>query len=98
MKTSIITSSEDKDKKIYRQKTYYTLILEQDVMADNEEEAHKMLGDEGGIDYKEINSTVTHESVNVSTYFVDADYDHSEIVTCIGKVDEEGDVVDYYGE
>lgn len=98
MKTIIATSSNDVGKKIYRQKTYYRLVLEQDVMADNEEEAHKMLMDEGGFNYTELNHNTTHESENVYTYFVDADYDTSDMVECIGQVDEEGDVVSYYGE
>ena len=95
-KTQIMTTSEDKGKKIYRQKIYYTLILEQDVIANTKDEADKKLGDEGGIDYHKIDLDITHESCNVTTYFVDAEYDHGESIYCIGKIDEDGDVIDHY--
>ena len=92
--TAIITTSEDKGKKIYRQKTYYTLTLIEDVIASNKEEADKMLLDEGGIDYQAINRELAHTTCNVDTFFIDADYDHAETIKCIGVVDEEGEVVD----
>ena len=92
--TAIITTSEDKGKKIYRQKTYYTLTLIEDVIASNKEEADKMLLNEGGIDYQAINRELAHTTCNVDTFFIDADYDHAETIQCIGVVDEEGEVVD----
>lgn len=92
--TAIITTSEDKSKKIYRQKTYYTLVMIEDVIASNKDEADKMLIDEGGIDYQAINRDLAHTTCNVDTFFIDADYDHAEAIKCIGIVNEEGEVVD----
>jgi hypothetical protein len=89
---AVMTSSEDKGKKVYRQISRYYLTLEQDVIADSEDEAFTKLCDGGGIDYQALNRDVTHTSCDVETLHVDADWYESDPIELIGTVDEEGNV------
>ena len=45
--TSISYSEEDLGKNLYRKKTYYTLVIEQDVLANDEDEADRLFQDSG---------------------------------------------------
>lgn len=92
IETSVITSSEDKGKKVYRIVSVYELTLEQDVLADSEDEAINLQSDCGGIDYQALNQDVTKTTCNVETNFVDADWVKSDPPTLLGTVNEEGDV------
>jgi|TARA_A100001391_G_scaffold204509_1_gene200440 hypothetical protein len=99
--TSICYSEEDLGKNLYRKKTYYTLVIEQDVLANNEDEADRLFQD-SGINHEKINTELTEENNGVETYYVDANYTDSGKTEYIGKVnydpmdddaEENGDVI-----
>lgn len=97
--TNVIVMKEDLGKNLYRKKTYYTLCIEQDVLADNKETAENKLSD-NGIDHSQINHEITEQKDGVETYMVDANYSESGDIEYIGKVsytddeyaEENGDV------
>ena len=99
--TSIFYSEKDLGKNLYRKKTYYTLVIEQDVLANDEDEADRLFQD-SGINHDKINTELTEESNGVETYYVDANYTDSGKTEYIGKVnydpmdddaEENGDVI-----
>ena len=99
--TSISYSTEDLGKNLYRKKTYYTLVIEQDVLANDEDEADRLFQD-SGINHEKINTELTEENNGVETYYVDANYTDSGKTEYIGKVnydpmdddaEENGDVI-----
>ena len=82
---------DDIGKNLYRKKTYYTLCIEQDVLAKNQEEADTKLSD-CGIDYSKINKDLAEEKNGVETYMTDANYTDSDKTEYVAKlVDEEDD-------
>ncbi len=83
--TSICYSEEDLGKNLYRKKTYYTLVIEQDVLANDEDEADRLFQD-SGINHEKINTELTEENNGVETYYVDANYTDSGKTEYIGKV------------
>ena len=84
--TNITYTDKDLGKNLYRKKTYYTLMIEQEVLADNEAEAdHKFL-DFGGIDHSEIKGSITSQKEGVETLVADASYSDSGKTEYIGKV------------
>src|SRR6056300_1662776 len=84
--TNITYTDKDLGKNLYRKKTYYTLMIEQEVLADNEAEAdHKFL-DFGGIDHSEVKGSITSQKEGVETYMVDANYSDSGKTEYMGKV------------
>jgi|TARA_B110000908_G_C10266815_1_gene464930 hypothetical protein len=97
--TNVMVMKEDLGKNLYRKKTYYTLCIEQDVLADNKEAAENKLGD-NGIDHSQINHEITEQKDGVETYMVDANYSESGDIEYVGKVsytddeyaEENGDV------
>ena len=84
--TNVSYSYEDVGKNLYRKKTYYTLVIEQEVLAENKDEADKMFLDNGGIDHSEIKSNITEAKNGVETYMVDADYSDSGDTEYVAKV------------
>ena len=76
---------DDIGKNLYRKKTYYTLCIEQDVLAKNQEEADTKLSD-CGIDYSKINKDLAEEKNGVETYMTDANYTDSDTTEYLGKV------------
>ena len=88
--TNVYPMKEDLGKNLYRKKTYYTLCIEQEVLANNKEEADKLLID-CGIDYSQINHEITETKNGVETYMVDANYSDSEDIEYMGKVTIEED-------
>jgi hypothetical protein len=75
--------------------------MEQDVLADNKDDADKKFED-SGIDFSKINKEITEENGNVQTYYVDANYADQDTTTYIGRVnfdpmddeaEENGDVI-----
>ena len=76
---------DDLGKNLYRKKTYYTLCIEQDVIAKDKDEADKLLSD-SGIDYGKINKEITEEKDGVETYMVDANYTDSDNTEYVAKV------------
>ena len=104
--TDIVLIKEDLGKNLYRSKKYYTLVIEQDVLADNKDDADKKFT-ECGINHSKVNTEITDEKDGVSTYMVDANYSDSDTTEYIGKVsytddeyaEENGDVeIDQYAD
>lgn len=83
--TDIMINKEDLGKNLYRKKTYYTLVIEQDVLAKNQDEADAILTD-NGIDYSKINKDITETKYGVETYMVDANYTDSDSTQYVAKV------------
>jgi|TARA_B110000259_G_scaffold113549_1_gene129480 hypothetical protein len=104
--TDIVLVKEDLGKNLYRKKTYYTLVIEQEVLANTKDEADKKLSD-NGIDHSQINHEITETKDGVETYMVDANYTDSDTTEYLGKVsytddeyaEENGDVeIDQYAD
>ena len=104
--TDIVLIKEDLGKNLYRSKKYYTLVIEQDVLADNKDDADKKFT-ECGLNHSKVNAEITDEKDGVSTYMVDANYSDSDTTEYIGKVsytddeyaEENGDVeIDQYAD
>ena len=89
--TDVYFNAEDVGKKVYRKKTYYTLCVEQDVLASNPDEADQKLSDGGGLNYSKLGRDITDENDGVETYIVDANYTDSENTELIGRVVYEDD-------
>ena len=83
--TDISVFKDDIGKNLYRKKTYYTLCVEQDVLAKDKDEADKLLSD-CGIDHAKINRELTEEKNGVETYMTDANYTDSDTTKYIAKV------------
>ena len=105
--TSIVYTDKDVNKNLYRKKTYYTLVIEQEVLAKDKDEADQLFLDKGGIDHSQINHEITETKNGVETYMVDANYTDGASTDYLGKVsytddefaEENGDVeIDIYAE
>ena len=83
--SDIIYTKDDLGNNLYRKKTYYTLVIEQDVLADSKDEADDKFM-ECGIDHSAITSSLTEEKDGVVTYYTEADYHDSEETKYMGKV------------
>ena len=83
--TDVYVIKDDIGKNLYRKKTYYTLCIEQDVLAKDKDEADKLLSD-CGIDHAKINRELTEEKNGVETYMTDANYTDSDTTKYIAKV------------
>ena len=83
--TDVYVNKEDLGKNLYRKKTYYTLCIEQDCLAINQDDADKQLS-ECGIEHDKINKEITEEKDGVETYMVDANYTDSDKTEFIAKV------------
>ena len=84
--TSIVYTDKDVNKNLYRKKTYYTLVVEQEVLAKDKDEADQKFLDDGGIDHSQINHEITTAKNSVETYMVDANYSDSGNTEYMGKV------------
>ena len=84
--TDVFVNKEDLGKNLYRKKTYYTLCIEQDVLAKNKDEADTLLSDNGGINHDKINKDLTDANNGVETYMVDANFTDSDTTEFLGKV------------
>ena len=89
--TNVYPMKEDLGKNLYRKKTYYTLVVEQEVLAKDKDEADQKFLDDGGIDHSQINHEITTNKNGVETYMVDANYSDSGKTEYIGKVAYEVD-------
>ena len=91
--TEIYFNREDAGKNLYRRRTYYTLMIEQEVLADTRTQAEDLLSD-CGINYSAISKDLAENKGGVETRIVDADYESMDGVQYIGKVimTEEDDV------
>ena len=102
MKTKLYVRAEDLGLNAYRRKTYYTVVVEQDVLARTEDEAYNLFREHGGINYDKITTDLALEDKGVETVLVDANYTGGTDVEYMGKVvwnpdndhaKEDGDVV-----
>ena len=84
--TEVYTFKDDVGKNLYRKKTYYTLVIEQDVLANNKDEADQKFLDHGGLKHSAINKDVVDASDGVETYMDDANYVESDTTKFMGKV------------
>jgi len=101
-KTKLYPRAENLGYNAYRKKTYYTLVVEQDVLARSEDEANDLFRDGGGINYDRITADLALEDKGVETVIVDANYTGTIDTEYLGKVvlnpdnehaKEDGDVV-----
>jgi len=102
-KTKLYPRAENLGFNAYRKRTYYTLLVEQDVLARNKDEADELFRDGGGINYDRITADLALEDKGVETVIVDANYTTDTGNTeYLGKVvwnpdndhaQEDGDVV-----
>ena len=83
--TNITYTQKDEGKNLYRKKTYYTLVIEQEVLAKDKDEADNLFTD-SGIDHSKITSDITETKDGVETYMVDANYNESGDTEYVGKV------------
>ena len=100
--TNITLMPNDEGKNLYRKTTFFTVIVEQDILAYDKDQADSILLDNGGIDYNKINSSITHENGGVETRHVDANFLNSDPIKYLGKVeysqDEEDFVINDYAD
>ena len=89
--TDVYTFKDDVGKNLYRKKTYYTLVVEQDVLAKNKDEADTKFLDYGGLDHDKIRDDLAQTSDGVETHIVDANYTDSDTTKYIGKVKYDDD-------
>ena len=89
--TDVYTFKDDVGKNLYRKKTYYTLVVEQDVLAKDKDEADKLFLDHGGLDHDKVTKDMAQTSDGVETYMVDANYVESDTTKYIGKVKYDDD-------
>ena len=94
VETDVYTFKDDVGKNLYRKKTYYTLVIEQDVLANNKDEADTKFTDFGGINHSKVNKDLTDTNDGVETYMVDANYTDSDTTQYIGKVKYDTDTYD----
>ena len=86
VETDVYTFKDDVGKNLYRSKKYYTLVVEQDVLAKDKDEADQKFLDHGGINHSKIGKDITDANEGVETYMVDANYTDSDTTKYIGKV------------
>tara|TARA_X000000950_G_scaffold281296_1_gene377613 strand:- start:548 stop:1081 length:534 start_codon:yes stop_codon:yes gene_type:complete len=86
LETDVMYFKDDVGKNLYRKKTYYTLVVEQDVLAKDKDEADTKFTDHGGINHSKIGKDITDANEGVETYMVDANYTDCETAKFIGKV------------
>tara|TARA_Y100000361_G_C11055110_1_gene287426 strand:- start:280 stop:723 length:444 start_codon:yes stop_codon:yes gene_type:complete len=89
--TDVYFFKKDVGKNLYRKKTYYTLVVEQDVLAQDKDEADQKFLDYGGLDHSKIVTDLAQTSDGVETHYVDASYTDSGDTEYIGKVDYDTD-------
>jgi hypothetical protein len=90
IKTNCSFFAEDVGKNLYRKKTYYRVLIEQEVIAKDQDEADTLFLDHGGIDHDKVNE-IAQDGMGVETTIVDADYSDSETTEYVGKVVYEDD-------
>ena len=86
VETDVYTFKDDVGKNLYRSKKYYTLVVEQDVLAKDKDEADQKFLDHGGLDHSKIVKDLAQTSDGVETYYVDANFTDSDTTKYVGKV------------
>ncbi len=101
MKTDCTFTQNDLGKNLYTKKTYYTVMIEQHVIAKDKDEADDLFLEHGGIDHSAV-SNIAEDGMGVETTVCDANYTDSSNTEYLGKVafdedneyaEEDGDVV-----
>ncbi len=59
VETDVMYFKDDVGKNLYRKRTYYTLVVEQDVLAKDKDEADTKFTDQGGIAHRKITKDIT---------------------------------------
>ena len=93
VETDVYTFKDDVGKNLYRKTTYYTLKVEQDVLAKDKDEADQKFLDHGGVKHSAINKDIVDASDGVETYMVDANYTDSDTTKYLGKVKYDTDSI-----
>jgi hypothetical protein len=102
VQTDVYYSKDDIGKNLYRKRTFYTVMVEQDVLAHTADEADELFREQGGLDHDKIGKDITVTDKGVETVVVDADYSFSDPTQYMAKVvynsdneyaKEDGDVV-----
>jgi len=70
---------------LYTKKTYYTVMIEQQVIAKDKDEADELFLDHGGIDHQAVNN-ISKDGMGVETVICDANYAESGSTEYLGKV------------
>ena len=83
--TDIFFNKDDVNKNLYRKKTYYTLVVEQEVLANNKDEADNKFT-ECGINHSKITHDLTETKDGVETYYTEANYTDSDTTKYMGRV------------
>lgn len=83
-------NEDDLGKNVYRKKVYYTVMIEQEVLAQSQEEADEAFLNNGGIDHDAVNE-VAIAQYGVETLLIEATYHDSEDSNYRGKVVYEDD-------
>ena len=86
VETDVMYFKDDVGKNLYRKTTYYTLKIEQDVLAKDKDEADKLFLDHGGVKHSAVNKDIVDSSDGVETYMVDANYADCDTTKYLGKV------------
>ena len=76
--TDIFFGKDDVNKNLYRKKTYYTLVVEQEVIANNKDEADNKFT-ECGLDHSKINFDITDQKNGDVT--IDTWVEEKEVMT-----------------
>ena len=85
MKTDCMFTSADVGKNLYTKKTYYTVMIEQHVIAKDKDEADALFLEHGGIDHDAV-SNIAEDGMGVETTVCDANYTDSSATEYLGKV------------
>jgi len=105
--TEVYFNKDDLGRNLYRKKTYYTLLIEQEVLAASRTEAEDAFSNSGGICHSAITKELAENRDGVETRIVDAEYRDMDAVEYIGRVvysddefaQENGDVeIDEYSD
>ena len=105
--TEVYFNRDDLGRNLYRKKTYYTLLIEQEVLATSRTEAEDAFSNSGGICHSAITKELAENRDGVETRLVDAEYRDMDAVEYIGRVvysddefaQENGDVeIDEYSD
>ena len=91
--TDIFFNKDDVNKNLYRKKTYYTLVIEQEVLANNKDEADNKFT-ECGIDHSKITHDLTETKDGVETHYTEANYTDSDTTKYMGRVVYDTDTFD----
>ena len=67
--TDIWVNKDEVGKNLYRKKTYYTLVVEQEVLAKDKDEADTKFTDHGGLNHSNITKDITDTNVDLMKEF-----------------------------